>query len=164
MPRKEAKGTISSTRWVFDVKLGPDCRIDRFKARLVARGNEQSDNDFDETFAPVFQLDSLWILIAIAAHLAAATHVLRYAKSPIAYGLMLGAKRSKGLVRTRILRMLMRRRTGQPLASFSLSMARRSPERAESNRLLLRTRRRLNIWPYRRQPSRQLGLGISYML
>ena len=58
---------ISTTQWVFVVKLGPDGQIERFKARLVARGNEQSDNDFEETFAPVFQLDSLWILIALAA-------------------------------------------------------------------------------------------------
>jgi hypothetical protein len=74
--RKDAEGTISSTRWVFDVKLGPDGRIDRFKARLVARGNEQSDDDFDETFAPVFRLDSLRILIAMAARFGMAAHML----------------------------------------------------------------------------------------
>ena len=44
---------------MFDVKLGHDGRIERFKARLVARGNEQSEDDFDEMFAPVFCLDSL---------------------------------------------------------------------------------------------------------
>ncbi|ODM21277.1 hypothetical protein SI65_04330 [Aspergillus cristatus] len=76
IPRKEAEGTISSTRWVFDVKLGPDGRIDRFKARLVVRGNEQSDDDLDETFAPVFRIDSLRILVAIAAQLGLLAHVL----------------------------------------------------------------------------------------
>ncbi|ODM22593.1 hypothetical protein SI65_00182 [Aspergillus cristatus] len=76
IPQKEAEGTVSSTRWVFDVKLGPDGRIDRFKARLVARGNEQSDDDFDETFAPVFRLDSLRILVAIAAQLGLEAHML----------------------------------------------------------------------------------------
>lgn len=55
--QKEAEGTISSTRWLFDVKLVPDGRIDCFKARLVVRGNEQSDDDFDETFAPVLRID-----------------------------------------------------------------------------------------------------------
>ena len=68
--------TISTTRWVFDVKLGPDGRIERFKARLVARGNEQSDNDFEETFAPVFRLDSLRILIALAARYGLLAHML----------------------------------------------------------------------------------------
>ena len=68
--------TISTTQWVFDVKLGPDGWIERFKARLVARGNEQSDNDFEETFAPVFQLDSLWILVALAARYGLLAHML----------------------------------------------------------------------------------------
>ncbi|ODM21132.1 hypothetical protein SI65_04185 [Aspergillus cristatus] len=44
--------------------------------RLVARGNEQSDDDFDETFAPVFRLDSLRILVAIAAQLGLEAHML----------------------------------------------------------------------------------------
>ena len=68
--------TISTTRWVFDVKLGPDGRIERFKARLVARGNEQSDDDFEETFAPVFRLDSLRILIALAVRFGLLAHML----------------------------------------------------------------------------------------
>lgn len=79
IPRKKAEAenhTISTTRWVFDIKLGPDGRIDRFKARLVARGNEQSDDDFNETFAPVFRLDSLRILVAIAARYGMIAHLL----------------------------------------------------------------------------------------
>ena len=75
-PRKQVDGTISTNRWVFDLKLGLDGRIDRFKARLVARGNEQSDDDFDETFAPVFRLDSLRILTAIAARSGMVAHLL----------------------------------------------------------------------------------------
>ena len=67
---------ISTTWWVFDIKLGPDGQIERFKTRLVARGNEQSDNDFEETFAPVFCLDSLWILIALAARYGLLAHML----------------------------------------------------------------------------------------
>ena len=61
---------------MFDIKLGHDGRIDRFKARLVARGNKQSDNDFDETFAPVFRLDSLRILMAIAVQYGLIAHQL----------------------------------------------------------------------------------------
>src|SRR5699024_114899 len=75
-PRKQVDGTISTNRWVFDLKLGLDGRIERFKARLVARGNEQSDDDFNETFAPVFRLDSLRILIAIAARSGMVAHLL----------------------------------------------------------------------------------------
>ena len=72
----KASGTIATTCWVFDVKLGPDGWIERFKARLVVRGNEQSKDDFDETFAPVFQLNSLWILIALAARYGLLAHML----------------------------------------------------------------------------------------
>ena len=68
--------TISTTQWVFDIKLGPDGWIERFKVRLVARGNEQSDNDFEETFALVFQLDSLWILVALAVRYGLLAHML----------------------------------------------------------------------------------------
>ena len=67
---------IASTRWVFDVKLGLDGWIDHFKARLVARENKQSDSDFDEIFALVFRLDSLQILIAIAARYGMVAHML----------------------------------------------------------------------------------------
>ena len=76
IPRREAEGTVSSTRWVFDVKCDADGRISRFKARLVARGNEQSEDDFDGTYAPVFRLDSLRILIAIAVRSGLIAHVL----------------------------------------------------------------------------------------
>ena len=68
--------TISTTQWVFDVKLGPDGWIKRFKVRLVARGNEQSDDDFEEIFAPVFWLDSLQILIALAVRYGLLAHML----------------------------------------------------------------------------------------
>ena len=42
----------------------------------MARGNEQSEDDFGEMFAPVFQLDSLQILIAVAARYGLLAHVL----------------------------------------------------------------------------------------
>ena len=42
----------------------------------MARGNEQSDDDFEETFAPVFRLDSLRILIALAARYGLLAHML----------------------------------------------------------------------------------------
>ena len=41
------------------MKLGLDGWIDCFKARLVVRGDEQSDDDFDEIFTLVFRLNSL---------------------------------------------------------------------------------------------------------
>jgi hypothetical protein len=42
------------SKWVFKTKLDADGRIERFKARLVACGNEQkAEVNYNDTFAPV---------------------------------------------------------------------------------------------------------------
>jgi hypothetical protein len=55
-------------RWVFKVKYHLNGLPKRFKARLVAQGFRQRPGmDYDETFAPTFQYDSLRVLLALAA-------------------------------------------------------------------------------------------------
>jgi hypothetical protein len=62
------RANIVSSRWVFDVKYTPTSEIEKFKARLVARGFSQVQGlDFDETFAPTVRIDSLRLLLAIVA-------------------------------------------------------------------------------------------------
>lgn len=56
-----------SCRMVLKEKLGSDGKIERKKARLVARGFSQiSGIDFQETFAPVSRLSSIRTMIAVA--------------------------------------------------------------------------------------------------
>ena len=59
---------LVSTKWVFAVKLSVDGLVERFKARLVARGFSQIwGEDYDETFAPTVRMDTLRAFMAIVA-------------------------------------------------------------------------------------------------
>ena len=59
---------IVTARWVWNVKYTSNQLIDRYKARLVARGFTQVyGQDYWETFAPTIRADSLRLLLAIMA-------------------------------------------------------------------------------------------------
>jgi hypothetical protein len=55
-------------KWVFKVKKDPAGNIVKHKARLVAKGYAQIQGvDYDEVFAPVARLETVRVLIALAA-------------------------------------------------------------------------------------------------
>jgi hypothetical protein len=55
-------------KWVFKVKKDPYGNIIKHKARLVAKGYAQREGvDFDEVFAPVERIETVRLLIALAA-------------------------------------------------------------------------------------------------
>lgn len=57
-----------TAKWIFKKKLAPDGQVERFKARLVARGFSQvAGLDYFEIFAPVVRMDSIRLLFALAA-------------------------------------------------------------------------------------------------
>jgi Reverse transcriptase (RNA-dependent DNA polymerase) len=57
-------------KWVFTVKYGPTGFVDRYKAILVAKGFTQIYGiDFQETFSPVAKLNTIRILLSLAANL-----------------------------------------------------------------------------------------------
>jgi hypothetical protein len=56
-------------KWVYKVKRDENGSIVKYKARLVAKGYVQHAGiDFEEVFAPIARLESVRLLLAIAAH------------------------------------------------------------------------------------------------
>ena len=55
-------------KWVFKIKSSADGTIIKYKARLVAKGYVQKQGvDYDEVFAPVARIETIRLVIALAA-------------------------------------------------------------------------------------------------
>ncbi|KAI5316235.1 hypothetical protein L3X38_045411 [Prunus dulcis] len=61
-------GKTIGVKWVFKTKLNEKGEVDKYKARLVAKGYcQQYGIDYAEVFAPVARLDTIRIVISLAA-------------------------------------------------------------------------------------------------
>jgi hypothetical protein len=60
--------TLVDNKWVFKVKINDKQELDKFKARLCARGfTEIEGQDYKETFAPVARLSTFRLVLALSA-------------------------------------------------------------------------------------------------
>jgi hypothetical protein len=62
-------------KWVFKVKKDERGNVTKHKARLVAKGYVQRHGiDYEEVFAPVARMESVRVLLAVAAHRSWSVH------------------------------------------------------------------------------------------
>jgi hypothetical protein len=55
-------------RWVYKIKKDEAAAVIKYKARIVAKGYvQQAGVDFEEVFAPVARMESIWLVLALAA-------------------------------------------------------------------------------------------------
>jgi transposase InsO family protein len=63
-----ANGKVIGVKWIYKTKLNEKGEVDKYKARLVAKGySQQYGIDYSEVFAPVARLDTVRIILSIAA-------------------------------------------------------------------------------------------------
>ncbi|KAG8491216.1 hypothetical protein CXB51_014346 [Gossypium anomalum] len=66
--KRPEKKKVIGVRWVFRAKFNADGSLNKHKARLVVKGySQQYGINFEETFAPVARLDTIKLLLSLAA-------------------------------------------------------------------------------------------------
>jgi hypothetical protein len=66
VPRPKYKSMVSS-KWIYKIKHPANGSVEKFKARIVARGFTQKEGiDYEESFAPISKYTSIRTIIALA--------------------------------------------------------------------------------------------------
>ncbi|PRQ43410.1 putative RNA-directed DNA polymerase [Rosa chinensis] len=69
VPKPQGKKTVQC-RWIYTLKYAADGTLNRYKARLAAKGYTQTYVvDYQETFAPVAKITTIRVLLSLTANL-----------------------------------------------------------------------------------------------
>jgi hypothetical protein len=72
----KGKDTVDC-KWVFTIKQTPEGKVERYKAKLIAKGYSQTYGiDYDETFAPVAKMSTIRTFISCAVNFRWSLHQL----------------------------------------------------------------------------------------
>jgi histone deacetylase 1/2 len=64
---KPPTANLVGCKWVYRIKRKANGDIDRFKARLLAKGFHQQEGvDFNKTFSPVVKLTTVRLVLSLA--------------------------------------------------------------------------------------------------
>jgi hypothetical protein len=67
VPRPQGKSVVTS-KWIYKIKHAADGRVEKFKAKSVARGFFQKEGiDYDEIFALVARYTSIKVIISLVS-------------------------------------------------------------------------------------------------
>ena len=60
---------VFKNKWVFKIKQKCNGYVDKYKAKLVAKGfDQEDDSDFHKTFSPVIKPVTIGLVLAIVVH------------------------------------------------------------------------------------------------
>ena len=59
---------VVGVKWIYKIKKNERGEVEKYKAHLVEKGfSQQHGVDYDEVFAPVARLETIRLIIALAA-------------------------------------------------------------------------------------------------